>query len=734
MTSQNGENQVVYEFDGYRLDVAKRLVFGIDGRPLPLKTKAFDTLLFLVENPGRVVGRDEIMAAVWPETIVEENNLTQHISSLRRLFNEKPDDHRFIATVAGHGYRFVAEVQIVNGSLETAADLERNEARPRKWLIFLAAGVAAALLVFGFVYRNQLILAARTFVNGSSDAARRVNRDISITPLTSGANVQGVTISRDEKTFAYLTFDDGYWRVLLQQVGQPNAVEIFSVSKKNIDFGQLTFSPDGGYLYYRARNDGEKEGSLYRVSSFGGTPKKILTGISRFSAISFSPDGSEFAFSCFDEETKVSTIVIARPDGTREREVLSSGTEELQFPAWSPDGKTIAFARARPREKNKDQYVSIEALSVEGGPTRDLLAEKLANCFRIEWTSGGDGIVFGGTKLGEHMSGRRDQVWFAYVPTGPIRRISPEGSRYSFGGLSSNNAAIIFPQNRNSQIWGMDSSGDTRTAERLTRGTTDGRTGIAPLPDGRIGYMLRNGDNWEIWTMSADGSGQKQVFGENPIIEELRATPDGKYFVFNGEVNGNYQVFRLNSDGSGLKQLTFGDEVFAGDASPSSDSRFVVYGTTTPNSDPATVPIYRVPIDGGEPMPVEGIAWGAFTPHCSPDGNYVSYVDTKTPMKIGVWRASDAAVKVFEVVDSAQLNIGAIWTPNGKSLAYIADDGKTSNVWIQPIDGGPPRQLTDFTSGWIYRIAYSTDGKRLYLARGFAVNDALLVKGFAPVL
>src|SRR5687768_1035233 len=111
MPDRNGENPAVYEFDGFRLDVAKRLVYGADGKPLPLKAKAFDTLLFLVENPERVVERDELLAAVWPDTVVEENNLTQQISALRRLFRETKDDHRFIVTVPGRGYRFVAQVR-----------------------------------------------------------------------------------------------------------------------------------------------------------------------------------------------------------------------------------------------------------------------------------------------------------------------------------------------------------------------------------------------------------------------------------------------------------------------------------------------------------------------------------------------------------------------------------------------------------------------------------------------
>lgn len=100
----------IYVFDDFRVDTVKRLVYNENGDPLRLKAKAFETLLFLIQNSGRVVERDELLSAIWPDTIVEENNLTQHISALRRLLGEKHDEHRYIATIPGHGYKFVADV------------------------------------------------------------------------------------------------------------------------------------------------------------------------------------------------------------------------------------------------------------------------------------------------------------------------------------------------------------------------------------------------------------------------------------------------------------------------------------------------------------------------------------------------------------------------------------------------------------------------------------------------
>ncbi len=105
-----GGDKHIFEFDGFRLDPARRLLTRGKGEPIPLMPKAFDTLLFLVENSGRVIEKDELLSEIWADTVVEENNLTQNISALRRVFGEKPGEQRFIVTIPGRGYKFVAEV------------------------------------------------------------------------------------------------------------------------------------------------------------------------------------------------------------------------------------------------------------------------------------------------------------------------------------------------------------------------------------------------------------------------------------------------------------------------------------------------------------------------------------------------------------------------------------------------------------------------------------------------
>jgi DNA-binding winged helix-turn-helix (wHTH) protein/TolB-like protein/tetratricopeptide (TPR) repeat protein len=101
----------VYEFGDFRLDTAKRLLRQLDGTTVPLTPRVFETLLYMVEHHGIVLDKERLMEAVWPDSIVEENNLSQNISTLRRIFGETPGSHSYIVTVPGRGYRFVAEVR-----------------------------------------------------------------------------------------------------------------------------------------------------------------------------------------------------------------------------------------------------------------------------------------------------------------------------------------------------------------------------------------------------------------------------------------------------------------------------------------------------------------------------------------------------------------------------------------------------------------------------------------------
>jgi DNA-binding winged helix-turn-helix (wHTH) protein len=101
-----------YDYGPFRLDPAEHRLTR-EGIPVALAPKAFELLLFLVQNPGRLLTKDQIMQAVWPNSFVEEANLTVSISLLRKVMGEKEGNLRYIETVPKKGYRFIASVREV---------------------------------------------------------------------------------------------------------------------------------------------------------------------------------------------------------------------------------------------------------------------------------------------------------------------------------------------------------------------------------------------------------------------------------------------------------------------------------------------------------------------------------------------------------------------------------------------------------------------------------------------
>ncbi len=171
----------IYEFSGFRLDAGKRVLLGVGGEAVAVMPKAFDTLLLLVRNAGRTVSKDEVFAEVWRGHVVEENNLTQNVSALRKLLGERPSEHRFIATVPGRGYLFVADVRrleavsfppepaqpeagtkpadsaegLAGGSLAAAGVVAPPSPRGRPRLLAGAAGLLTAAVLAGLYFGGR---------------------------------------------------------------------------------------------------------------------------------------------------------------------------------------------------------------------------------------------------------------------------------------------------------------------------------------------------------------------------------------------------------------------------------------------------------------------------------------------------------------------------------------------------------------------------------------------------
>jgi len=765
----------LYEFEGFRLNPAERLL-AHNGAPVPLAPKAFEMLVVLVSNSGRLLTKDELMSAVWTDAVVEENNLDKTISALRKTFGEYGAERKLIETVRGHGYRFNATVTEIiayqnNGAPQVIVAEQRDpsilsiisqpppsphpdgvpmtvrasppstegmrdkESAVSRWRRMSALGLAALLL-----------LAAVVTLRVWSSKERRPDspRGIKVTRLTNGGYIHNAVLSPDGKYFAYTEQDGAAARLWLRQVagGQP----ITLVPEIERPILGLTFAPDGLAIYFVTIGRDDPQGALYRVPALGGTATKLLTGI--VSPVTFAPDGRRLAFIRFEgrpeEKSEGNSLVVADITGGSERIVLTrSGLERfgMSGPSWSPSGKELACQLFSGLTKTSDDVWRIVGVDVESGAQRILTSQQWDAAGRIVWLRDGRGIVMIGTRRGEAVTTARDSVWFVSQPEGAIRRITTDLNRHFHVSLSvtdDGQSLLVIPFNRTSQIWSVEARGqaeklryDAHSAAQLTTGTGEGRGGIVSLDDGPIVYVARTGDHVDLWRMNHDGSQQQQLTTAPPFLEEVSAPPDGSFFVFASNNAGYSHLFRVNREGANLRQLTSG-ESRESDSDCSPDGRWIVYASKS--SLPGKIgefKLWKIPAEGGAPVRLSDHE--AQTPRFSPDGQWISYIypDATGKLQVAVMPADGGApIKTFETPNSAELNVGCRWTPDGQGLVYIVKGKTFDNLWLQPLNGRAPQALTDFNSGEIYNYAFARNGRRLFLARGYSIRDVTLISDF----
>jgi TolB-like protein/DNA-binding winged helix-turn-helix (wHTH) protein/Tfp pilus assembly protein PilF len=211
--------QPSYSFEEFRVDSAKRLLFRRERRIL-LSSKALDTLLVLLENRGRVVEKDELMRLVWPDTAVEENNLSQAISALRKALGEEPGQHRYIVTIPGRGYRFVGPVSASPESSDSVPDPHIVQPvflgwnRPRRWHGRLGVPFGAAMSAV--VITLVIYLAVQGHRPAFSASGTEI-RSLAVLPLEN--------LSHDP---AEDYFADGMTDELITDLGQIRALRVTS--------------------------------------------------------------------------------------------------------------------------------------------------------------------------------------------------------------------------------------------------------------------------------------------------------------------------------------------------------------------------------------------------------------------------------------------------------------------------------------------------------------------------
>jgi DNA-binding winged helix-turn-helix (wHTH) protein/Tol biopolymer transport system component len=320
------------------------------GESFAVEPKAFRVLVVLLNNPHKVITKDELLDAVWNETSVSENSLTRSIALLRRLLGDDPFDPRYIATVPTVGYRFLCDVKVSEDGFVRTVDEEQRrpavkahisskseEKQPtdRRWRLspFLVAGLC--VLTVG-------ILAAISLVRppaGRREVPQHRVAEQRITSNAPEAPVERAVVSPDGKLVAYADPTGLYLRVIAS-----GETRRWDVPKDFIALPRSWF-PDGTHLL-AARFDGPTP-SLWKLSLFGAAPRKLIDNAG---PASVSPDGTRIAFT-HDPPTRTGNeLWVMGADGSNPRKIAEASPPEgpthssstIASPAWSPNGRRIA--------------------------------------------------------------------------------------------------------------------------------------------------------------------------------------------------------------------------------------------------------------------------------------------------------------------------------------------------------------------------------------------------------
>ena len=743
----------LFQFGMFALDTDQGVVLR-EGKPVPLAPKVFETLLILVEHSGRIVSKDELMSRLWPDTFVEDSNLTFNIQQLRKSLGDNARNPAYIQTIARRGYRFIAGVEDVldNGgissshgehpasetttgkgwqtSVDTWQTLDKEGVSPDSYSQFARASASAVdtsqarfsrvtawLLTLGMV----LVIVAglmfwRVYGRSALDANQRAPDRLLESPhlrfekLTATGQSSYAAISPDGKYLAYTRSFDTKTGIWLRQLATNTNIEIVPATSL---IYSLAFGNSGEYLYF-VRADPTL--ILYRVSLVGGVPQRIVDRLEGNFAISSDEKRIAFVRAFLNNDgQREFTLNLANNDGSEEQTLIRTEYPNvIDVPLWSTDDKSIICSRGYSEGGGRD--VSMVNVSVEDGTTRALSDVKFFKIRKMAWLPNHSAMIICARKnLGDN-----NQLWRVSYPSFQIAQLTEELSPFLDLSISARSGNAVASQaTRVSGIWAGPST-NPRNLTRITQATGE----LCWTSTGRLVYPSTASVNGNLWITQSDNTEQRQLTNDPAVDKAPAVTSDNRYIVFASNRTGSFQIWRMNLDGSDQVQLT--NRTPADHPSITPDGKWILYNTTEDWH------VWKISIDGGEPIPL--IEHPAHFPAICPNGKMIACLernDPKSALSISVSPFNGGpAVKRIDFAGGGFSGSRIEWAPDGSALLYAIERYGPTILVKQNLNGGPPEEIMDFGADELFDFGYSPDGKFLAVTRGAWQHDIVLITDF----
>jgi Tol biopolymer transport system component/DNA-binding winged helix-turn-helix (wHTH) protein len=484
----------VFRFGDFDLDCAqRRLLHGAQDLYLPPKT--FELLLYLIQNRGRVVEKEELLDTIWPGVNVTENTLAQRIREVREALDT--DGANLIRTIPRVGYQFVGEVEEEARLSRDGLDGSTASRGARKLLwpylarfgVLSAVGVAVTLTLSRV--NSPVMLADHRLVSGSLSSPREPS------------------LSPDGGTMAFVEDVDGRPQIWIKSLTDGSVTQLTFLNEGGL--GRTRWSPSGDQILFNYA------GGIWSVSSLGGTPRQI---IQHGRNPSLSADGAHLVYEGLGVPDGDRGIWIARIDGTNVRRVFEKQFNFAGAPAVSPDSRSIVFFQSEGGPMG-DLWVT----PAFGGPARRLTFDE-AEAGTPTWTPDGRFIIFSSVRAGSST------LWRIPADGGEPEVVTSGAGEDSDPQISADGRRLIYTNVRNS--FSLELLNPVTGSKRTL---TESRTLIGGprfSPDGdRVAFFEHTSAGVHVFTIGVDGNDLRQVTsrqGERNIIPRWSARGDSLLF------------------------------------------------------------------------------------------------------------------------------------------------------------------------------------------------------------
>jgi Tol biopolymer transport system component/DNA-binding winged helix-turn-helix (wHTH) protein len=605
---------VVYQFDQFEVD-DREFRLSEDGTPIQLEPKVLRLLVYLIENRNRLVRKQELLDKVWPDAMVTENALTRAVGLLRKALSENSQVPRYIETVPTAGYRFIANISIVN-----AVDLSREsgwiaetgseagvpapiatERRSRERIWQMAAGLAVVLLVASLVWiavhlRNEP--GSPAMVRFQIPAPDKLNFYFQLLPAVS-PDGQRIAFAASSTPF---NFDA---RLFVRALNAATATEIpTSGSSAGFPF----WSPDSQQIAFTSN------GTLQRVDLSGGPPVTICSDCNAAYGGTWNRDG---VILITNRTTRTLIRLSVAGGEAKPLHLLATGEAAQMWPEFLPDGKHYLYLSIGKAPYQQGIY----AASLDSNDRTFLVATNTNAAYlqssQLLFTRGGTLMVqpfdIGSLKL----SGEPHPV-ADHIESGATRSTLPIATFAA----SPNGVMLWRHDNRSSpsSLQWLDRSGK---ALGVVGEAADYSNPALSPDESKLAVSIRDPQTKtrDIWIFDLVRGGKTRLTFDPADDLDCIWSPDGKRIAFTSDRAGQRNLYWKLADGSGPDELLLGGKEGGRNLVDwSRDGKYLIY------SDDLTPHLYVLSLDGDrKPVPFINTPFATQQGKFSPNDRWVAY-------------------------------------------------------------------------------------------------------------